>query len=619
MRPKASDGPRFWWGDCAGLAYQCLQTSSGLDELQPNIDSAKIAVCIDGRLDNREESIRTFSSELRADPAGLPDSSLVLGCYRRFGDSFATHLNGDFAIALFDGERRQLLLARDVMGIRPLYYWTSSTTVIAASEIKAILAHPQVETRPDDTALADLLVGGDPNELRLTCFRDVLRVLPGYTVVATRERIREFRHWDFDPTRQIRCASVTEYAEVLRGLFEQAVRRRLRSAGPVAVMVSGGLDSSGILCQAETLRQSGVPVAKAFGVSQIFPDGTPADEKRYLMDIETRYGLEIRRLLFTSFEYVDEEKLLWQTESPSMRWDTEIQCLGTARDLGCSVVLDGDYGDLVVASSAHLFELAGSFHWLQFWREFRAFAQSNSTCSPRLLRKEILLRLIRHVAPDYLMRPVRSIRRIWDADRSPRWYTKTLRSIAYQRSQQQRRPTGPFGSMQAEICYRYFHAPHVTRAFEQANKLAAAYSLEKAYPFVDRDLVAFSMAIPGEVMNWHGVYKGLYREAMRGILPESIRKRPWKADFTPLDNEAAATVCRRFQDRWGPDFLAIKHGYVNFSNLQDALSKHMGRLTGEKMLPAAQMNSLIAFEMWLQAFFLQVLPADKPGSTFLAG
>jgi asparagine synthase (glutamine-hydrolysing) len=604
LRHSAADGPRFWVSGAAGLAYQCLRFSSSLDEIQPAVQPPSIAVCFDGRLDNREELIHMLSADLTADAADLSDAALVLACYRRFGDGFATHLNGDFAIAVGDVEQRRLLLARDIVGVRPLYYWTSGRTAVAASEIKAILAHPEVEAQPDNDALADFLIGGDPHESRLTCFRDIIRVLPGFTVIVTPERVQELRHWDFDPTRQIRLASVGEYAEALRELFEKAVLRRLRSADRVAVTVSGGLDSSAVLCQAEKLRQAGSPVAQAFGISQVFPDGTTADEKRYLPEIEAMYRLEIRKLPFDSFEYVYDRKWLWQTEFPRLHWDAEFKTFQSARELGCSVLLDGDYGDNVVASSAHLFTLARTFRWWRLKGEFRAFAQSLQDCSPHLLRREFLHRLIRDLAPDRLMYFVRSIRRLWNSDRSPGWYTKQFRDLAYRRSLQQRRPGGPFATRQAEICYRYFRGPQVCEGFEEANKITTIYGINTAHPFVDRDLISFVMAIPEEFVNWKGVYKGLFREGMRGILPEAIRQRSWKADFSAIDNGAAATSAYSgFEKYLHSGCLAIQLGYLDPKALPRALSSHKSKLTGERMLPASQANKLLALEVWLQAFF----------------
>ena len=224
-----------------------------------------MAICFDGRLDNRDELREKLPPGQLRDEAATPDAALALAAYLHFGESFPRELKGDFAIAIFDGTQQKLVLARDVMGIRPLHYCKTGNTFLAASEIKAILAYPGFEARPDDDGLADLLLEGDWYERHITCFKNVFRVVPGHLIVVTAKEERVVQYFDFDPTRQLRLSSIGEYAEALRALFQQAVQRRLRSSHPVGVLVSGGLDSSAILCQATLLKKAGEPVQDCVG------------------------------------------------------------------------------------------------------------------------------------------------------------------------------------------------------------------------------------------------------------------------------------------------------------------------------------------------------------------
>ncbi|MGE0407118.1 MAG: asparagine synthetase B [Candidatus Korobacteraceae bacterium] len=601
MRHVATDGPRFWTGGSAGLVYQCLQSAvKGLDELQPAVHGGNLAICFDGRLDNREELIALLASDLGSHAAELPDSSLVLACYRRFGENFAGRLIGDFALAIYDGSKKHLLFARDLAGARALYFWVSPKIVIAASEIKGILEHPDVNRQPNDLVLADLLIGGDPHELRLTCFKNVIRVQPGYTVLITPGEVREFRHWSFDPMRQIRLGSVQEYAEALRALFEQAVRRRLRASGPVAVMVSGGLDSSAILCQATKLWQSGAAVAEARGLSQVFPDGSDADEKDYLTDIEAMYGIGIHRLPSPPFRYVDEQKWLWRTEFPRMYLQGDLEAFAAARDLGCTTILHGDYGDQIMASTARLQDLLRTFRWLQFRREYRIFARS--------MREGANLRcfgtFFRSLIPNAMVRLMRALLRCSGRLDGPGWYSKHLRKLAYERRIAQRPTADRFPSKHIEKLHEYFTWTYVLNLFEDYNKLAASCGLEKAYPFMDRDIVEFVMAIPSEVVNLKGLYKGLFREAMRGILPEPIRLRFSKADLTAVNSGAAAAGFPRFREYFeGQTLSAVQFGYVNPARFADAFEEHRSQLNDQLIFPAWEMNSVVALELWLRTFF----------------
>jgi hypothetical protein len=257
----------------------------------------------------------------------------------------------------------------------------------------------------------------------------------------------------------------------------------------------------------------------------------------------------------------------------------------------------------MMASHAHLFELGRKLHWWRVRREFLALAQSMTDCIPSLLQRELLEMFLRDMAPDWLMRPFRTVRRLRDSDMYPRWFTEPIRRSAFQRCQQQRRPAMAFASKHTEICYRYFLAPHRLDVVEQTNKMAAAHGLTKAYPFMDRDLVAFIISVPASVMNWGGVFKGLFREAMRGILPESIRLRFWKADFTPLNSRAAASGYPRFQRHLHSNCLAVNLGYLDRAELHRTLALHQANLSSERLLPIVQVNSLVGLELWLRAFF----------------
>ncbi|MBW8868344.1 MAG: asparagine synthetase B, partial [Acidobacteria bacterium] len=124
------------------VSHTGVVTSRSADERQPTADDEHTTLIFDGRLDNREELLSMLC--VQRVECELSDSELVLAAYRRWGSECFSRLQGDFAIAVFDGPRQQLTLARDPIGCRPLYYWTNGRTCVFAPEIKAILIHPEV-------------------------------------------------------------------------------------------------------------------------------------------------------------------------------------------------------------------------------------------------------------------------------------------------------------------------------------------------------------------------------------------------------------------------------------------------------------------------------------------
>jgi len=602
VKHRAVDGQKLWISGSAGLAFQHFRTTpESTTEVQPLGCPPPMAICFDGRLDNRDELREKLPPGQLRDRAATPDAALALAAYLQFGEPFARELKGDFAIVIFDGSQQKLILARDVMGIRPLHYCKTGNTFLAASEIKAILAYPGFEAQPDDDGLADLLLEGDWYERHITCFKDVFRVVPGHMIVVSAKEQRVVQYFDFDPSRQLRYGSIGEYAEGLGALFEQAVRRRLRSSHAVGAMVSGGLDSSAILCQASLLKKAGGPVQDCVGVAMTFPRGTPADEEHFLDDIEAAYGLKIRRLRVASLHFA--EGFLYHAEAPRLHWDVTFDCMSLAREHGCRVALNGHYGDQMMHSEAHLVELSRRLRYFQFRREFAALAESMTDVNASYWRKYFLQALFRDLTPRFLKPLARRLDGVLRSDQRPFWYKRAFRRLALLRRVNQRRPKGNYFSGHGARIYGLATSAHYLNQTEETNKVSAALGLEEAYPFLDQDLVEFAMAIPAEVVNWQGRSKGLFREAMRGVLPESIRERNWKADFTFLPNNAAADDYPRFQACLQPGCLGVEFGYLDPIDLQSEFSAHKAKLTPETSAPADRVTGTVALELWLRAFF----------------
>ena len=611
IAPRGPDGEQLHTEGSVGFAFQSLDL--GRERIrQPYLGTSRALIVFDGRLDNRSELL-----ELLAIPPHAADAPLALAAYEQFGENFASYLNGDFALAIFDYAQRKLLLARDVLGMRPLYYCALPRLFLFASEIKAVLAHPEICARPNDDALADLLLAGNAQCRHLTCFDGVLRLLPGHTAVVTARGLTTWQYWDFDPARQIRRALFEDYVQELRFLFQQAVQRRLRCRSLTAVSVSGGLDSSGILCTAKNLELSGSGAAAVIGVSLNYPDGHPADEKQFLVEIERQCGIGIHRVPARQGYVAHARESIWHTETPVLhcQWNSQRELFAVIRQLGSRQVLAGMFGDQLLSDTAYLFDLVQRFRWLEALRAFSVLGQRRE-CNPRLLRRKLCRDLLRTAIPSVLLHAWRAIRFRRDTDRYPLWYSIALRQRALARAQTQTSLSWPGASKHSLACYHHTRA-HLN-IIEEQNKAAALFGLELAYPFLDRDLIAFIMAIPGEVVNWQGVPKGLYRAAMKGLLPEAIRLRDSKADFTYFVNEGSAQEYAQLQEYVAPGCLSSHYGYVDVeAAAAELVRKRPGLLQGYDGDPTRRLARLVGLELWLRLFFAEEQvgsPQDPPTS-----
>ena len=612
----------LWVDGPVGLACRLFRlTPESAREAQPLAHPAGPVLVFDGRLDNREELVRLLRGSVGITP-DCPDPALVLAAYEAFGEDFAGRLNGDFALAVFDRRRRRLLLARDALGVRPLYYTRAGQTFLFASEIKALLAHPQVSPRPNDDLLAEFLLSGPAQDNPgLTFFEGISSVLPGHMLAVTPDGMSARRYWDFDPARRLRFRSFPDYAEAFRHHFQEAVRRRLRSAHPVAVSVSGGLDSSSIFCVAETLRREKPQRHPALlGLTYSSTDGSPSDETPFLAEIERAYGVTLERCSTGPVGFLDGvDEAVWQAEAPMLdgMWNNTRAFLEHVRGRGARVLLAGHWGDHVLFEQAYLIDLVRRGAWLEAGRHLREFPRWATDTDPGHFRRGFLNDLIRYHVPEALLPALRRLRGALSRTKADRpWYarefTERARRVASRRSENGTR----FASFHARTLYHLLRSRYHVLSMEWQNKVAAAHGLEAAFPFLDRDLIGFLMAIPGEMQTWQGVPRAILREGLRGVLPEAIAHRRSKGDYAHLENagmeQEYPEVRRRLQAGW-----ASRLGYVNDDVLRAELARLPGRFGGPDCEATWRVSDLFALELWLQVFSAET-PTERRTDTYAA-
>ena len=597
-RVRAIDGEALWIDGAAAMGHQYSRvTPESIADQQPLVWNDTV-LSFDGRLDNRDELTESCPC---APPGGrsLPDAALVLAAYRAFGVGCASRLVGDFAFALWDVRHRRLILARDIMAARPLYYVSLQQGIAFASEIKSLLAHPAVAARPDEDGLADLVLNGY-SDGHTTWFENIRTVPPGSAVVATPEGPIVTRAWEFRD-REIRYASDSEYVDHFRALFTQAVKRRLRSAHPVAVAVSGGLDSSAIQCEAARLGT--VPV---HGVTFAYPRGTPADEHEFIDALRDR-GLQIDEIPVDQVRWVaGADRTVARMEMPSLIWEQQDVLLARARQTGCRVLLNGFFGDQLLTGEAYLVDLARRGRWGLVRRHLRETACWMTDVEPSVLRGRLARAAVRAAAPGWMLRAARlAISRTRKRSTYAAWFTKQFRERAFHQAHDRRRQPKRFGTAHAEECWRIATSGYYLPTLLQAGSIGASHQLETAYPFRDRDLVAFLMAIPGDVISAEGVPKALLRRSLDGLLPDVIRMRRWKGDATAFSNGAAVAEEDTIRWAFGPDSVSARSGFVDADVLRAQIPAIFG--TGLTRHDSAelgwQIGDTFGLELWLRHFF----------------
>jgi asparagine synthase (glutamine-hydrolysing) len=603
---RGPDGNRRHVAGSIGFAHQhLLVTPEEAGERQPLTGRHGVTVTLDGRLDNRDELIGALALS-----PGVSDAACILAAYDAWDEGFPEHLNGDFALSVYDPRRRLLVLARDALGVRPLYYLRTNRLFAFASEIKALLAHPDVVARPDDDGLADfLMLGSRPLDRQdVTCFAGISALVPSHMAVVTPERLTVRQYWDFDGGRQLILGSFDEYAEAFHERFAEAVGRRARAAGPVAVSVSGGLDSSSIIAQAETLRRAGAISAPAItGISYVAAEGSEADEQRYLGEIERQYGLSISRIPIEPLRGVvsGAREQIRSIEAPFLDyvWGATKAVRVAARAAGAKTLLTGIWGDQVLFSSAYLVDLALRFRWGMIAAHTREYARFFGVEGARELKRRFALDLVRRLTPGALFSPLKALRRKFF--RPPRvgpWFSDAFLERGLRFANRRATIGHGFATAHARSIYIQARSKYHVHCMEWNNKTSALHGLDASFPFLDRDLVGFLMAVPGDVQARGGVPRVLLREGLRGVLPDAIRARTWKADFTDSVNTGVAQDMTDITATLSPDCQGVRWGYFDPVRLAREVGRMSASLTGAHAMAAWELTDMFGLEVWLNVF-----------------
>jgi asparagine synthase (glutamine-hydrolysing) len=533
MAHRGPDGRGYWIEGPVGLGHAMLQTTpESLQEKQPLLSHERGSLCLtlDGRVDNRSDVRAALESKglmFRTDT----DAELLLRAYECWGEDCPQHILGDFAFAVWDGRNRKLFCARDILGIKPFYYSISRRRFLWASELRPLLEDPSVRKEPNEGMIGEYLANALTSNEE-TLFLDIQRLPPAHYVGIRNGQLFKGRYWDIDPGREIRYQTDEDYAQHFLAIFREAVRCRLRSQHPVAADLSGGLDSSSVVSMAQSLFHDGLAVDRGFGTfSAVFP-GRACDESDYIQDVITRWGLRSHHVAAMEPDvdisvYAEQVARDYDFPNyPNCAISAPLRVL--AKERGCRVILNGVGGDeWLTGSIYHSADLVRRMRLLTLARQFR----DDSRVPGMIWPSWAVLRLgIWPLLPQTLRL---AIRRFVRRDGRPSWITPSFASRIHLTDRLHieagRRRHASFA--QEDLC-RALTNGWQSHGNEVSERLSARLELEERSPLVDRRVIEFALALP-ETQRWrHDQPKFILRQAMRGLLPESIRQRRTKAEFS---------------------------------------------------------------------------------------
>ena len=461
-------------------------------------------------------------------PAGTTPSHYIAAAYRAWGDRCVDRLEGDYAFMVWDRSRRRLFSARDFYGSRPLFHATFGTTLVVASTIGAILAHPRCPTDLNVTAIAESAAGlfAEGSE---TAYRAVFRFPAGHALtLSDLRRTPELRRFWNPPLfvgEERPRVGFDAAAEELREILMRATAERMAPAGTTAISMSGGWDSPSVFAAGrEAMRRAGTPGDRLRPVSISFPVGDLGREDELIESIAAHWHAEPKWLDIRDIPLFDRpaQGAAARDEPFSHAFEHFNRSLARAgRELGARVMLNGNGGDqLFQVHTIYLSEMLRRGDIAGLVREWRGIGGGS-------------VRDFYHLAVQPLLSDGTqdAIARLRGAPRARLYYEKTVPSFispAFAKMhrladrQRQGEPARVVHGAAGHEKYRYLTHAFYPRIESVASELSLSEGIEERAPLFDERVVAFAATRPRDERRSAMETKRLLRAAMRGLLPDEV-------------------------------------------------------------------------------------------------
>ncbi len=518
---RGPDGIGTWTSGATGLGSCLLKSTpeAAFEQLPLVTDEGRYAVALDGRIDNRQELAKALDIDSTT-LLTVPDSALLLDAYRRWGQDCLDHITGDFAFAIWDAANQEVFCARDPLGVRLLHYYSDGNRFMAATEVAQLLR--LVDAGLDESSVALYLDVRSAKADRT--FRKGIKKLPGgcrMTISTAGPKVEIY--WNPDPGNLLKLPDTREYEERFLELFKNSVRARMRSTGPVAVSLSGGMDSSSVLALAEHMRRTESPdLAELQFYSNVYSDMAEVDESGYIRDTLEMYGTPGKLIESGDFddESLGESPLGLRRAEPYIAPHEE-----SHRRLFTEVKQDGIRSFLTGLGGDEVFTVGGGY----MTDLFRTFDIRGIRRERRYFNWRAWMGAMGAAARSFV--PVGRGER---DEASIEWLSNSARSSIESPEAEEWAIEREFKSHHARDVEDWIQMRGSLAGYTWTDVTVAEYEIDARHPFLDRRIVEFLVSVPANVKFRFGYNKRVLRRAMKGILPETVRSRRYKTDFSPL-------------------------------------------------------------------------------------
>jgi len=503
------------------------------------------------------------------------DTETILHAYEQYGPGCVTRFRGMFSFAIWDKNTRTLFCARDRLGKKPFYYYWNGHLFAFASEVKALLAHPEISPRFEEPLLSEYLNFGYTSG-ELTLFSGIRKLMPGHWLRLTPEQFEIGQYWELPCPAPHQRRDDQSWIFECRSRLEEAVRTRLMSDVPLGMFLSGGVDSSAIAAIMKPLSNGPV---KTFAVGYREQEFS---ELAYARQVAEKIGTEHHEVTIGRDDFFDAlPQLIWHEDEP-ISWPSSVSLYFVSRLAAeqVKVVLTGEGSD-------ELFAGYGRYRFYILNQRLLGAYRA----APRSLRSFIRA----HIATTPLLSG--NIRR--KLQHSVLGRGETLEALyldnfysAFSRAEQNELLTVPFDATYDSYLHYWFAHPnasplarmlytdqktYLVELLMKQDQMSMACSIESRVPFLDHEFVEFAATVPDRLKLRGRVGKYILKRAVADLLPRDIVYRKKMGFPTPLRQwlmePAADSLIAQLHDRDG-----LLAAYIDFKYLDRLLARHRSGL-----------------------------------------
>jgi asparagine synthase (glutamine-hydrolysing) len=599
LKEQGPDGETCHVDTCMALLYRPFHTTAeSRREKQPHFSRRGFILTWDGRLDNRQDLICYLHSDLEADPT---DVEIVTAAFDRWESGCFQRIIGDWAVSVWRPDRRELFFAVDYMAIRHIFYYLKKDRIFWATDLTPLVLLSGDKFRIDDNFVAGYFAH-DPDP-HLTPYREIREVPPGQFVRVNDGKAIVERYWRFSPKSRIRYTTDAEYEDHFRHLFRQSVRRRLRSDSSVLAELSGGLDSSSIVCMADDIiAKEGAQTPRLDTLSYYDTTEPNGDDWTYLQKVEEKRG--------RSGTHIDASSL---GGSPASLECSTFQPLpgdlGFGRELEAeraAVVQRGAYR--VVLSGVGGDEFLGGVpdpreQLADLIMQFRLVALAQQLIAWSLVKRRPWIQLFFQASGEFLPTALRQY--LAKGAKVEPWIERKFAK------------RNRIGIRMLDVGENFgFWLPtrrsYISGVLFMAQKMAKWESSKLAceevrYPYLDRNLVEFILSIPASQLLRPGERRSLMRRSLVGCVPLEILSRRTKQVSARTPTVALGKNIEQLTTVFNSP-VSSSMGYIN----QNQFQQQLRAVRGGKEVNLVRLLKTIALEFWLRDLISRSLLIDMP-------